>query len=56
MTARRHGKLCRSLSEKWNQELFEHYLGFFRLPREVKARKLSKGQKVQLELCLALGG
>lgn len=56
MTARRHGKLCRSLSERWDQRLFEYYLEFFRLPGEMKARKLSKGQKVQLELCLALGG
>ena len=56
MSAYQHGKLCRSLGEEWDQRLFEHYLEFFRLPREVKARKLSKGQKVQLELCLALGG
>ena len=56
MGAHRHGKLCRSLSEGWGQRLFEHYIELFRLPRDVKARQLSKGQKVQLELCLALGG
>lgn len=56
MDARRHAKLCRSLGARWDQGLFESYLEFFRLPREVKARKLSKGQKAQLELCLALGG
>ena len=55
MTAHRHGGLCRSLDAGWNQDLFEHYLESFRLPRGVKARKLSKGQKAQLELCLALG-
>lgn len=56
MSANRHGKLCKSLSARWKGELFERYLEFFRLPREVKARNLSKGQKAQLELCLALGG
>ena len=55
MNARRHGKLCRSLDAKWEQDLFESYLEVFRLPREIKARNLSKGQKAQLELCLALG-
>ena len=55
MTARRHAKLCRSLDRRWNQDLFAHHLESFRLPRGVKARKLSKGQKAQLELCLALG-
>lgn len=56
MSAHRHGKLCKSLSARWNQGFFERYLEFFRLPREVKASKLSKGQKAQLDLCLALGG
>ena len=56
MTARRHARLCRSLGARWNQEAFGRYLEIFRLPWEVKVRKLSKGQKAQLELCLALGG
>ncbi|MGF1470796.1 MAG: ATP-binding cassette domain-containing protein [Rubrobacteraceae bacterium] len=56
MTARGHGKLCRSLGTRWDQGLFERKLELFRIPPGVKARKLSKGQKAQLELCLALGG
>ncbi len=33
----------------------DRYLGVFGLPTDAKVRKLSKGQKAQLQLCLALG-
>lgn len=55
MTATRLCKLCRDLSRTWNQPLVDRYIGIFGLPKETKARKLSKGQKTQLELCLAMG-
>ena len=55
MTVRRLCRLCRDISRGWNQPLVDRYLGVFGLPEDVKARKLSKGQRVQLQLCLALG-
>lgn len=48
-------KFCRDLSRSWNQPLVDRYIGVFGLPGDVKVRKLSKGQKAQLQLCLALG-
>jgi ABC-2 type transport system ATP-binding protein len=48
-------RFCRDLSRGWDQGLVDRYLGVFGLPREGKVRKLSKGQKAQLQLCLALG-
>lgn len=47
---------CRDASRSWNQGLVDHYLEVFGLDTDVKVRKLSKGQKAQLQLCLALGG
>lgn len=55
MTARRLCELCRDLSRNWDQDLVERYMGVFELPEDTTARKLSKGQKAQLQLCLALG-
>ena len=52
---RRLCRFCRDLSRSWDQALVDRYLGVFRLPQDVKARKLSRGQKVGLQLCLALG-
>jgi ABC-2 type transport system ATP-binding protein len=46
---------CRDLSRSWDQALVDRYLGVFGVPEETKVRKLSKGQKAQLQLCLALG-
>ena len=48
-------RFCREVSRGWDQALVDRYLGVFGLPNGVKARKLSRGQKVQLQLCLALG-
>ena len=48
-------RLCRGLSRGWDQELVDRYIGVFGLPDDAKIRKLSKGQKAQLQLCLALG-
>ena len=46
---------CRDLSRRWDQDLVDRYLGVFGVPADMKVRKLSKGQKAQLQLCLALG-
>ena len=48
-------RLCRDLSRSWDQDLVDRYIGVFGLPGDAKIRKLSKGQKAQLQLCLALG-
>ena len=55
MTVPRICRLCRDLSREWDQDLVDRYMGVFGLPGDVKVRKLSKGQKAQLQLCLALG-
>ena len=55
MTVPRICALCRDLSREWDQALVDRYLGVFGLPTNTKVRKLSKGQKAQLQLCLALG-
>ena len=46
---------CRDVSRGWDQAPVDRYLGVFGVPAETKIRKLSKGQKAQLQLCLALG-
>ena len=55
MTVPRICRLCRDLSRDWDQDLVDRYIGVFGLPADAKIRKLSKGQKAQLQLCLALG-
>ena len=55
MTVPRICRLCRDLSRGWDQDLVDRYIGVFGLPADAKIRKLSKGQKAQLQLCLALG-
>ena len=55
MSVPRICELCRDLSRNWNQALVDRYLGVFGVPVETKIRKLSKGQRAQLQLCLALG-
>ena len=55
MTVPRICALCRDLSRSWDQDLVDRYIGVFGLPPGSKIRKLSKGQKAQLQLCLALG-
>jgi ABC-2 type transport system ATP-binding protein len=55
MTVPRICRLCRDLSRGWDQDLVDRYIGVFGLPEDAKIRKLSKGQKAQLQLCLALG-
>lgn len=51
--------LCRDISRGgargWDQDLVDRYLGVFGVPKGAKVRKLSKGQRAQLQLCLALG-
>ncbi|QIN84889.1 ATP-binding cassette domain-containing protein [Rubrobacter tropicus] len=56
MTVSRICALCRDLSRSWDQDLVDRYIGVFGLPADARIRKLSKGQKAQLQLCLALGG
>ena len=55
MTVPRICRFCRDVSRGWNQGLVDRYIGVFGLPEQAKVRKLSKGQKAQLQLCLALG-
>ncbi len=55
MTVPRICRLCRDLSRSWDQDLVDRYIGVFGLPGDARIRKLSKGQKAQLQLCLALG-
>ena len=55
MTVPRICRLCRDLSRSWDQALVDRYISIFGLPENAKIRKLSKGQKAQLQLCLALG-
>jgi ABC-2 type transport system ATP-binding protein len=55
MTVARNCRFCRDVSRSWDQPLVDRYLELFRLPENTKVRKLSKGQKAQLQLCLALG-
>jgi len=46
--------LCRSLSNKWNEEFLTHLLQTFRLPIDRKIKELSGGMRAQLDLSLAL--
>ncbi len=55
MTVPRICQFCRDVSRSWDQDLVDRYLGVFGVPAQTKVRKLSKGQKAQLQLCLALG-
>ena len=55
MTVPRLCAFCRDVSRSWDQDLVDRYLEVFGVPRETKVRKLSKGQKAQLQFCLALG-
>jgi ABC-2 type transport system ATP-binding protein len=55
MTVPRLCRLCRDLSRRWDGALVERYLGVFGVPEDARVRKLSKGQRAQLQLCLALG-
>ena len=60
MTVLKLCALCRDISRGgnrgWDQALVERYLGVFGVPGGAKVRKLSKGKRAQLQLCLALGG
>lgn len=55
MTVGRNAALCQSLSRRWNRALVRRYYDLFGLDEKTKVRELSKGQKAQLQLCLALG-
>lgn len=55
MTVPRISRFCRDMSRGWDQDLVDRYIGVFGLPTDKKIRKLSKGQRAQLQLCLALG-
>jgi ABC-2 type transport system ATP-binding protein len=55
MTVPRLCRLCRDLGRRWDQALVDRYLDVFGIPKGVRVRRLSKGQKAQLQLCLALG-
>ena len=46
---------CRSVSQEWDQQVVDRYVGLFGLPPSEKVENLSKGMKSQLALSLALG-
>jgi ABC-2 type transport system ATP-binding protein len=46
---------CRDTSRQWHQDIVDRYLRLFDLPGNAKIGKLSKGMRMQLALCLALG-
>jgi ABC-2 type transport system ATP-binding protein len=48
-------EVARRLSKRWNAASVQHYLDLFNLPPKAKVQSLSKGQKGQLALTLALG-
>lgn len=50
----RLAKLCKDLSLKWNDEVFNNLIEKFRLPMNRKVRQLSMGMRAQLNLALAL--
>jgi ABC-2 type transport system ATP-binding protein len=47
-------KLCKDLSEQWNDEFFNHLTETFRLPMNQKVRELSIGMRAKLNLSLAM--
>jgi ABC-2 type transport system ATP-binding protein len=51
---RRLVDLCRALSLQWNEELFDHLMGMFRLPTDRRIKELSAGMRAQLNLALAM--
>jgi ABC-2 type transport system ATP-binding protein len=46
---------CRSVSQQWDQQVVDRYIGLFGLPPREKVGNLSKGMKSQLALSVALG-
>lgn len=42
-------------ARRWNQAVVDRYAALFGLPTDQRVRRLSKGMKTQLALCLALG-
>jgi ABC-2 type transport system ATP-binding protein len=55
MTARQLAQLCRRLYGRWNEAAVATRLQRFGVPDDVPSGRLSKGQKAQLGLALALG-
>jgi ABC-2 type transport system ATP-binding protein len=55
MRVREIVEVARRLSKRWNAESVQHYLDLFELSPKAKVQSLSKGQKGQLALTLALG-
>ncbi|MBS4020940.1 MAG: ABC transporter ATP-binding protein [Dethiobacter sp.] len=45
---------CRPFYRRWDTQLIEKYLTFFKLPSNEKIKNLSKGMRTQLALVLAL--
>jgi len=47
-------RICRELSARWNDKLFNHLLEMFRLPTDRLVRELSIGMRAELNLALAM--
>jgi len=54
MTARQLASFCGGLRRRWDGDAFEQRLGRLGIPLDRRFRRLSRGQKKQVELALAL--
>ena len=54
MTVDQMSRFARAFYAHWNGELLDQILDHFELPRHVKIRRLSQGQRAQLSLALAV--
>jgi ABC-2 type transport system ATP-binding protein len=54
MTVAEAARFTRAFYPRWNEPLFDQILDHFALPRRVKIRRLSNGQRAQLSLALAV--
>lgn len=48
------GKVFKHIYRKWNDEIYQHYLGLFALPKEEKIGSFSRGMSMKLSLAVAL--
>lgn len=55
LTIRQLCAFCRDTSRRWNQAVVDHYLAAFGLSVNAKIGRLSRGMRMQVALCVALG-
>ncbi len=54
LTPKKVGRICKGAYRRWDQELFQQYLGQFGLPEDKEIKQLSKGMKMKLSIAVAL--